>query len=220
MSTALTVQTVVSMPFAQNSYIVHRQQSPWALVIDPGMEPEAILSYLDSKQLRACAILLTHGHADHIAGVPALLRHSPEANIYIGRHEAHMLTDPVANLSRAFDFDLVVPAADPSGLLDDGQRLTLDEIELEVRAIPGHSRGHVVFVIHDHTPPILFAGDVLFRGSIGRTDFPGGSFEQLRDGIYAKLWTLPDQTLVYPGHGHPTTIGEEKRSNPFVGGHG
>lgn len=220
MSTALTVQTVVSMPFAQNSYIVHRPASARALVVDPGMEPDAILAYLDTKQLKACAILLTHGHADHIAGIADVLSHSPEATIYIGRHEAHMLSDPVANLSRAFDFDLVTPTADTNGLLDDGQKLTLDGIELEVRAIPGHSRGHVVYVIHDHTPPILFAGDVLFRGSIGRTDFPGGSFEQLRDGIHAKLWTLPDQTLVYPGHGHPTTISEEKRTNPFVGGHG
>jgi glyoxylase-like metal-dependent hydrolase (beta-lactamase superfamily II) len=110
-------------------------------------------------------------------------------------------------------------ACDPADvLLDDGQTYAAAGIEFETRAIPGHSAGHVVFVVAGATPQVVFGGDVLFSGSIGRTDFPGGSFQTLADGIRGKLYVLPDDTVVYPGHGPATTIGEEKRSNPFVSG--
>jgi glyoxylase-like metal-dependent hydrolase (beta-lactamase superfamily II) len=125
-----------------------------------------------------------------------------------------MLTDPKLNLSAQFGLPYATGPADI--LLDDGQTYAAAGLEFEARTIPGHSGGHVVLVVRDVEPMVVFGGDVLFNGSIGRTDFPGGSFERLADGIRTKLYTLPDDTLVYPGHGPPTTVGREKRSNPFV----
>jgi hydroxyacylglutathione hydrolase len=217
MSAPLQIQVVVSMPFEENSYIVWRTDSREALVIDPGLEPEQILERLDQNGLSVVGILNTHGHADHIAGNGAMKQAFPRAPLLIGANEAHMLVDAQANLSTAYGFDIVSPAADRTVV--EGDRVALAGIDLEVREIPGHSAGHVVFVYHG-TPVLVFGGDVLFRGSIGRADFPGGSFEQLEMGIRQKLYTLPDDTVVYPGHGPVTTTGHERRTNPFVAGSG
>jgi hydroxyacylglutathione hydrolase len=217
MSVPLQIETVVSMPFEENSYVVWRTGSREALVFDPGLEPDLIIAFLAQHGLTVAGILNTHGHADHIGGNAALKEAFPQAPLLIGAKEAHMLTDAQANLSAAYGFGIVSPAADRT--LVEGERINLAGIELEVREIPGHSPGHVVFMYHG--PPVLvFGGDVLFRGSIGRTDFPGGSFERLEDGIRRKLYTLPDDTVVYPGHGPVTTTGHERRTNPFVSGSG
>jgi glyoxylase-like metal-dependent hydrolase (beta-lactamase superfamily II) len=128
-----------------------------------------------------------------------------------------MLTDDHANLSRPFGVPIRSPAADR--LVDDGERLEVAGFSFHVRAIAGHSPGHVVYVADQFDPPFVFGGDVLFAGSVGRVDFPGGSAEALIVGIRRKLFTLPDATLVFPGHGPVTTIGAERRSNPFVGEH-
>jgi hydroxyacylglutathione hydrolase len=200
---------------SQNAYVVWRAGRSEALVVDPGFDAGAILSVLQRHGLRPAAILNTHGHADHIAGNAALKRAFPEAPLIIGRHEAHLLTDPDANLSAPFGLPLTSPPADL--LVDDGQRLHLAGLVLGVREIPGHSPGSVVFVADEFDPPFVLGGDVLFAGSVGRTDFPGGSARQLAAGIRSKLFVLPDATVVYSGHGPETTIGAEKRSNPFVG---
>lgn len=215
MSDPLQIHTVVSMPFDENTYIVWRPGRTDALVIDPGLQPELILAFLDEQGLRPAAILNTHGHADHIGGNAALKAAYPEALLIAGKHEAHLLTDANANLSAPFGMPIVSPPAER--LLAEGDVLDLAGIALEVREIPGHSPGHVVFV-HRAAPSVVFGGDVLFRGSVGRSDFPGGSAELLFDGIRKKLFTLPDDTVVYPGHGPVTTTGYEKRTNPFVGG--
>jgi hydroxyacylglutathione hydrolase len=211
----VNLQVVESEPFAENSYVVWVEGQREAFVIDPGFEPELILDVLRREKLTLAAIVCTHGHVDHIAGNRALKAAFPEAPILIGHGDAPMLADPDLNRSRPYGFDVTSPAADR--LVTDGERLTVAGVPLEVREIPGHSPGHVVFVIQDAEPKIVLGGDVLFAGSVGRTDFPGGSFPQLRAGIEAKLWPLPDETKVFPGHGPPTTIGEEKRTNPFVG---
>jgi glyoxylase-like metal-dependent hydrolase (beta-lactamase superfamily II) len=117
-------------------------------------------------------------------------------------------------MSGSFGVPLKSPAADR--LVADGERISLAGFEFEVREIPGHSPGSVVFVCDQYAPPLVFGGDVLFAGSIGRTDI-GGNFEQLIQGIRTKLFTLPDATVIYPGHGPATTIGVEKRTNPFAG---
>ena len=119
------------------------------------------------------------------------------------------------NLSGAFGAYLVSPVADV--LVGEGDVYSAAGLELEVREVPGHSSGHVVFIWRKGRPIVVFGGDVLFAGSVGRTDFPGGSFEQLASHIHAKLFTLPDDTQVLPGHGPVTTIGQEKRTNPYVG---
>ena len=209
------VERVVSMPFDENSYIVQLAVRSDCIVFDPGLEPALILSYLDEHALVPAAILCTHGHSDHIAGNAALKRRWPECPLVIGAGDAPKLTDPQLNLSAAFGVSLVSPPADRT--VDDGDRFEAAAIELDVLAAPGHSVGHVVFLCRQATPWRLFGGDVLFRGSIGRSDFPDGDFDALRRAIHDKLFTLPDDTIVYPGHGPETTIGREKRGNPFVG---
>lgn len=209
------IQVVESEPFAENSYVVWAEGSPEAFVIDPGFEPDAILDFLRQKELALAAIVCTHGHVDHIAGNTALKAAHPAAPVLIGHGDADMLTDADLNLSASFGVPVVSPPADR--LVADGDTLTVAGVPLEVFEIPGHSPGHVVYLVRDADPMIVLGGDVLFAGSVGRTDFPGGSFEQLAAGIKAKLWPLPDETRVFPGHGPPTTVGEEKRTNPFVG---
>jgi glyoxylase-like metal-dependent hydrolase (beta-lactamase superfamily II) len=207
------VRTLVSLPFEENTYVVWRAGGSDALVIDPGLDPESILDCLRDEGLRPAAILNTHGHADHIAGNAALKEAFPDAPLIIGRNETRLLSDPNANLSAPFGLPLTSPPADRT--VAEGDVIEAAGIALEVFEIPGHSPGHVVFV-HRGTPCQVFGGDVLFRGSIGRTDFPGGSHEGLLDGIRRKLFTLPPDTVVYPGHGPVTTVAHEKATNPFL----
>ncbi|QDU18260.1 MBL fold metallo-hydrolase [Urbifossiella limnaea] len=211
----IQILTVESQPFAENSYVVWRDGGTEAFVIDPGFEPDLILEALSERQLTLAAIVCTHGHVDHIAGNAALKRDFPAAPILIGPGDAPMLTDADLNLSGPYGVPVTSPPADR--LVTDGERLTVAGIELEVFDVPGHSPGHVVYVIRETSPPTVLGGDVLFRGSIGRVDFPGGSFATLKHHIERVLWPLPDGTVVYPGHGPVTTVGHEMRTNPFVG---
>jgi hydroxyacylglutathione hydrolase len=208
----LQIQTIVSMPFAENTYVAWVADRTDCLVIDPGTEPDAILSFLQAQGLTPSAILNTHGHSDHIAGNAALKAAYPDSPLVIGTGDAPMLTDPELNLSRSFGFDIISPPADR--LVDEGDTGVFAGLTLDIREVPGHSPGHIVYVVRD--AGIVFGGDVLFRGSIGRTDFPGGSFEMLASGIRKKLYTMPDETVVYPGHGPVTKVGHEKRTNPYV----
>ena len=215
MNHTLEIHTIVSLPFQENNYIVWRSDRTDALVVDPGLDPEAILEFLEERSLLPAVLLNTHGHADHIAGNEALKQRYPAAPLVIGVNDAPLLTDPDLNLSSPFGFAIVSPPADQ--LVREGDVLEYAGLRLEVRDIPGHSPGHVVFVLAgEGAATIVLGGDVLFRGSIGRTDFPNGSFDVLAAGIRAKLYTLPDDTVVYPGHGSVTTVGYEKRTNPFV----
>jgi len=211
----LHLATIVSAPFSENSYIARVEGRYDCLIFDPGFEPEAIFDQIDSEGLMPAAVMITHGHSDHIAGNEALKRRWPDIPLVIGRGDAPKLTDPRLNLSAMYGMNLVSPPADV--LLDEGEVYRAAGFELEVLEIPGHSSGHVVYVWRGARPWVVFGGDVLFRGSVGRTDFPDGSFEALAAGIHRKLFTLPDDTVVLTGHGEPTTTGEEKRHNPFVG---
>jgi glyoxylase-like metal-dependent hydrolase (beta-lactamase superfamily II) len=208
----LRVAVVESMPFAENTYIVWRPGANDAVVIDPGFEPDAVLDRLRAERLMASVILNTHGHVDHIAGNGALKAAFPDAPLVIGVTDAAMLTDPMLNLSGLSGVAITSPPADRT--VREGDVVEAAGLRFEVLDIPGHSPGHVVFVLRDGR--VVFGGDVLFAGSIGRTDFPGGDLDQLLSGIRAKLWPLPDETRVYPGHGPDTTVGEEKRTNPFL----
>jgi hydroxyacylglutathione hydrolase len=210
----LEIRTVVSAPFGENSYIVWQPGCRECVVFDPGLEPDALLQILAEERLELVAILNTHGHADHIAGNAALKKAFPSARLYIGHADAVMLTDAHANLSADFGFPLVSPAADV--LLYEGDTVQAAGINWHVLEVPGHTPGHVVYLCRDAMPWCLWGGDVLFRGSIGRFDFPGGNGQLLIQGIQQKLLTLPDDTVVYPGHGPVTTIGHEKRTNPFL----
>jgi glyoxylase-like metal-dependent hydrolase (beta-lactamase superfamily II) len=210
-----TIEPVESAPFAEMSYVAWLDGRDDALVVDPGFDPDAILEVLERRGLRLAGILNTHGHADHIAGNAAMKQAFPDAPLVIGRNEAHLLTDAESNLSGPFGLALTSPPADR--LVADGERFELAGLGFEVREIPGHSPGSVVFVCDRFDPPFVFGGDVLFAGSVGRADLAGGNAALLFRGIRTKLFTLPDATLVLPGHGPPTTVGQEKRTNPYVG---
>jgi glyoxylase-like metal-dependent hydrolase (beta-lactamase superfamily II) len=213
MPTPLQVHTIVSMPFAENTYLVWRPGRADALVIDPGLQPDLILDFLREQALSAAAVLNTHGHADHIGGNGALKEAFPQAPLLIGAGDAVMLGDAEANLSAPFGIAVTSPPADR--LVREGDVLDLAGVRLEVLEVPGHSPGHVVLV-HRADPTIVFGGDVLFRGSIGRSDFPGGDGRLLLEGIKEKLFRLPGDTVVYPGHGPVTQVGYEQRTNPFL----
>ena len=207
--------TIVSAPFAENSYVAHLDGRRDCLIVDPGFEPDKIIDYVSENGLAPAALLITHGHADHIVGNVAMKERWPDCPIVIGRSEAPMLTSARLNLSEGFRAPVTSPPADI--MLDEGEIYRAAGFELEARLIPGHSAGHMVYIAKHLKPIVVFGGDVLFAGSIGRTDFPGGSFDALAEGIHKKLFTLPDDTIVLPGHGPATTIGDEKEGNPYVG---
>lgn len=211
----IQLATILSVPFEENAYIVRLEGRRDCLVVDPGLEPEKIIDHLEKEELEPAAILNTHGHGDHIGGNAALKQRWPDCPVVIGTLEADKLTDARLNLSAIFGASVVSPPADAT--VDDGEVYSAAGFDLTVRLISGHSTGHVVYVLEDNDPPMVFVGDVIFSGSVGRTDFPDGDFDQLKAGIHAKLFTLPDATILLPGHGPPTTVAEEKRTNPFVG---
>jgi glyoxylase-like metal-dependent hydrolase (beta-lactamase superfamily II) len=215
MTQRLRIRTLVSRPYEENTYVVWLPDGGEALVIDPGLEPDLILECLRDEGLTPAAILNTHGHADHIGGNAALKQAYPRVPLVIGVNEAPLLTDADANLSAPFGFPIVSPPADR--LVNEGEVVEAAGIPLEVLEVPGHSPGHVVYLYRD-SPCVLFGGDVLFQGSIGRFDFPNSNGRLLLSGIRDKLLPLPPDTVVYPGHGPTTTIGREKQSNPFLGG--
>jgi glyoxylase-like metal-dependent hydrolase (beta-lactamase superfamily II) len=209
------VRTVVSQPFEENTYLARVPGRNDCVVFDPGLEPDLILDALREEGLTVAAILNTHGHADHIGGNHAMKESFPEAPLIIGAGDAVMLTDANANLSAAFGLPIVSPPADRT--VAEGDVVEAAGLRFEVLDIPGHSPGHVVFVLRG-APVVVFGGDVLFRSGIGRTDFPGGDTDLLLTGIRTKLYSLPDDTVVRPGHGPATTVGFERRTNPFVTG--
>lgn len=213
MTTTPHIRTLVSMPFEENTYVVWLPGSTACVVVDPGLQPDSIADFLREEGLTLQAILNTHGHADHIGGNDAMKQLAPDAPLIIGAGDAPMLSDAEANLSAAFGFAVLSPPADRT--VKEGDRVEAAGLAFDVLDIPGHSPGHVVFVLQG-TPVQVFGGDVLFRGGIGRYDFPGGNGALLLEGIRRKLFTLPADTAVYPGHGPVTTVGQEMRTNPFL----
>lgn len=193
-----------------NCYLYACMESKRAAIIDPGADGKRIYRWVLEKGLTVDYILLTHGHVDHIGAVDELRELLGTVSVGIHAGDAGMLTDGMQNLSCYFGPGLVLKKAD--FLLQDGQEIAIGKQTLKVISTPGHSPGGVCFLSSEG----LFSGDTLFAGSIGRTDFPGGSIDQLLDGVKKKLLTLPENTRVFPGHGEETSIGEEKRDNPFL----
>jgi len=199
-----------------NCYIVWDKKSREAMVIDPGGDGLEIQSRIAKHNLNLRYIVNTHAHIDHILANGELKEAYPEALLLVHEADGPALTDPTANLSLFMNLHFRSPA--PDRLLKDGDVIELGEHRFVVLHTPGHSAGGISLYCDDVKPPVLFCGDTLFQFSVGRTDFPGGSFATLSRAIREKLFVLPDETVVYPGHGPETTIGEEKRHNPFVGG--
>jgi hydroxyacylglutathione hydrolase len=207
------VDSVVVSPFQTNCYIVGCQETKEGIVIDPGDEPERILAVVNFHRLKIVAIVATHGHLDHVLAVKAVKEATgapfllPKLDLPIARS---------AHIQARFYNWLAEPVPDPDGFLEEGQTLSVGNLSFQVLELPGHTPGHIALYWADEKGEgCLFSGDVLFAGSVGRTDLPGGNWEVLQNSL-RRLMSLPDETIVYPGHGRKTTIGEERRYNPFV----
>ena len=209
----MNVKTFTAPGFEQNAYVVWTDNGTDAIAIDPGGEAIAMADFLKQNKLQLAAILLTHAHLDHIEGVFKLVRRT-EAPIYLHPDDRRFYDNAAL---QAAQFGMSVDPPPPvDQKLAHGQRLKWGELAFEVRHVPGHSPGHVIF--YAEKGKLAFVGDVVFSGSIGRTDLPGGSFQDLMRSIRQQVLTLPDSTTLYSGHGPPTTVGEERVGNPFIAG--
>ncbi|MDP3791177.1 MAG: MBL fold metallo-hydrolase [Candidatus Omnitrophota bacterium] len=199
-----TVQKLEVGPMGANCYIVADNVTNNAFLIDPGGEPDRIKDALKKRGLSPKFIINTHGHGDHILGNGYF-----DIPVYVHRLEKDFLIDPNKNLSGMFGFFFKSPKA--TKLLEDGEKISLDNLKLEILHTPGHTPGGISIKLDG----VVFTGDTLFAGAIGRTDLPEGSEELILKSIKEKLFVLDDDVVVYPGHGPKSTIGEEKRTNPF-----
>ena len=205
------VITLTNGAFAENAYILADRDAGAAVLIDPGEEAELFLRRVATERLTLAAVWLTHAHVDHILGVNRVLR---ETAVPLYLHPADRpLYDGLPAQGAAFGLRADAPPP-PDHDLTDGQQLAVGGLTLDVLHVPGHTPGHVAFVGQG----IALVGDVLFAGSIGRTDLPGGDTATLLASIRERLLPLADETIVYPGHGPQTTIGRERRTNPFITG--
>lgn len=193
-----------------NCYLLYDDISGETAIIDPGDDFIAILSKIQNRGLIPKYILLTHSHGDHIGSIGKLKREFPELKLGVHKDEEHMLVDARLNLSIYILREPVAYKADFT--FDEGDEIYLGEKSLKVIHVPGHSPGGACFSVKD----LLFVGDVLFKGSIGRSDFYGGDGRLLIQSIKEKLLTFPDEYRVFPGHGPETTIGDERERNPFL----
>lgn len=201
--------------FRQNCSLIWCDETGAAAFVDPGGEPERLLAALRAQpQVRLEMLLLTHAHIDH-AGATARIARELRVPI-IGPHEGDRFwIDALPQQATMFGFGGAVERFEPDRWLVDGDCVMLGRRTLAVRHCPGHTPGHVVF--HDAEAQRLFVGDVLFVGSIGRTDFPGGDHAQLLQSIRERLWPMGDDTVFVPGHGPEGRLGHERRHNPYVG---
>ena len=200
-------------PFAQNCSVVWCERTGAGAVIDPGGDLERVLSAVREHGVRLEKILLTHAHIDHAGGTAELAR-SLELPIEGPHRGDQFWIDGLPEQARMFGFGRCDSFA-PDRWLEDGDRVQVGDVAFDVLHCPGHTPGHVVF--HAPAEKLAFVGDVLFAGSIGRTDFPGGDYDTLIRAIRGKLFPLGDDVRFVPGHGPMSTFGEERRSNPFVG---
>ena len=206
----MNYQTLILGPFETNCYIIWDAATSRAAIIDPGGDGDRIAAIVASEGLSVEWVLLTHGHLDHsyLAGEMAL-----RYGARVGMHESDigLLSNTLGIGEMFYDMSVHVPFT-PSDLLTDGKLISLGNSQIEVLHTPGHSAGGLCFV----TDVGVFCGDTVFSGSIGRTDLPGGSYEQLMVSIRSKLLVLKDSTALFPGHGPATTIGTERATNPFL----
>ncbi|MEZ8987777.1 MBL fold metallo-hydrolase [Vibrio breoganii] len=209
---ALQYQVVPVTPFQQNCSIVWCDETMKGVVIDPGGDVKQLLMMIEELQVQVEKLVLTHGHLDHVGGSEELARALNQP--IVGPHkDDNFWLQGLEGQSQMFGFPLT-EAFEPSQWLDEGDVVTFGNQSLNVIHTPGHTPGHVV--LHSESANLAFVGDVLFKGGVGRTDFPKGDFNTLIDSIKSKLWPLGNETRFVPGHGPESTFGSERVSNPFV----
>lgn len=202
---------------ATNCYVMAPEPGGPAVIVDAPPDVDAIVRLLTAHDLVPVALLVTHGHVDHAGGAAGVTRRTG-VSAYLHPDDDYLVSDPATQVRSIFGF--VPPGIDefapPEHYVDltHGQRLNLAGFEFEVRHTPGHTLGHCVFVVEDEG--LVFSGDQLFAGSIGRSDLPGGDFRTLMESMRTQVMTLPDHMRVLPGHGPETTIGRERVANPFI----
>jgi hydroxyacylglutathione hydrolase len=217
---ALDVRSFTVGPVAENSYVVRANSSAGtqagglgqALLIDPGDEPERLQQAIDELGVQIEAILITHCHFDHIGAVAPLARHTG-APVYCPQLERPVLADVMSWVPPGFG---PFESYQAEHTLAGGEHLSLAGLDIDVVFTPGHSPGHLTYVVQSPTHPALFSGDVLFQGSVGRVDLPGGDWATLERSIESLLRAYPPETIIYPGHMGVTTLARERDTNPFL----
>ncbi len=205
----LKIQSFTVGPYQMNTIVAWCDVTKDAIWFDPGGDTERILRWIEKLELRVTRIVNTHGHVDHIAE-NSIAKAALNVPLCIHPQDRAKLTNPILNLSAWTGMEVISPDADET--LEEGMTLKCGEVEFKLLHVPGHSPGSLVF----YADGILIGGDALFRESIGRCDFPDSDERALHTAIREKIYTLPEDTVVYPGHGEPTTVGHERLHNPFV----
>jgi len=201
-------------PLQTNCYVLAKENHT-CLIFDPGEEGEKLISFIQQQQLKPLAIILTHAHFDHIGAVDDI-REKYNIPVYIHEQEAEWLVDPALNGSSKYGMIKNISGKRADYLIAGEQEMTIADFSFQIFETPGHSPGSLSFYFAEAN--LVISGDALFKGSIGRTDLPGGNHQQLLNSIHEKLLVLPEETIVLPGHGASTTIGQEMDSNPFLNG--
>jgi glyoxylase-like metal-dependent hydrolase (beta-lactamase superfamily II) len=208
---AMIIKTLVVGPFAANCYIVGSPTTKQGMIIDPGAEGQSILKTVRQTRLSISIIVITHAHIDHVGAVREVQQGTGAQFVLHEAEKGFLLNSPMRMLT-SLGISPVKSPPRPDKLLKDGDRIDIGHLHFQVLHTPGHSAGGICLYGHG----VVFSGDTLFNLGIGRSDFPGMSHERLMKSIREKLMVLPDETIVYPGHGPPTTIGDERRGNPFL----
>lgn len=204
-------------PFQMNEYFLGCKQTGDAALIDLGEDPDVFFSHVSGTMFTVKHLIQTHAHIDHVTGLADAHEQYPDAPIYLHKREL-TIYESVEQQSRMFMVDCKLPLPDKDQLtyIENGEKLFVGELEFEAVHTPGHSPGHLVYFLNHPSNPFAFVGDLIFEGSIGRTDLPGCSVNDMQTSVIQIVKSFPDETILLPGHMGTTTIGNEKEKNPFV----